>query len=729
MSGGSTEKTTSTSTGTSTATTTPNAPATVTQPINSILTAINGLLGMGGVTAPTGGAATSTTFDPAQAFLDSRPDIQQAFSGLSAKDKQYIAQKGYGATAQDYARFIAEQTGTPLPSAPAAPTVGGGGGGGGFDLAQLTALARQLTGTDQPTPDLTEAIDLARKAGATPASTYSPSARIAPQFTQTAVAGDVNPYQPAGQVAAPRYTASGPANVLDAAASGPAGVTDYQAGGPAAVGGYDAAGPAGGRGYDAAGRVLAPGYTAAGPAAVTPYSVAGKVGVNGYTASGPANVADAQAASVLENFNRYMDPYLEGVVNTTLSDFDTNAARARARDAAAAGATGAFSGSRTAVREALTEGESQRGRAAAEAGLRSAAFDKAAGLSTTDAGMRQQTTLANMQKNLTTALDFAGRTDQASRDKMAAEIETALDFARRSDDAGSQEMAARLQSALDYAGRTDAASAAKAEQELRAALDFAGRSDASSQFKAQEQNLSERDFAGRTDAARAFEADVKNRAALDFVGRSDQAKAFAADAANRSAIDFASRTDATTLANLNKNLTTALDLAGRTDEASRAQMQAELQTAMDYVSRVDSAAAQEMQMRLTTALDLAGRTDATSQANAQRELQAAMDMASRADQAAQFNAGQADTAATRQLVSSEQMSRLADQLRGYGQEAAQAPMSVLSQLTALLTGVPLDQVTGKTVTGTETSSGSGTSKTKPGLLDWIGTLGQVAGAM
>src|SRR5690606_40963111 len=51
-----------------------------------------------------------------------------------------------------------------------------------------------------------------------------------------------------------------------------------------------------------------------------------------------------------------------------------------------------------------------------------------------------------------------------------------------------------------------------------------------------------------------------------------------------------------------------------------------------------------------------------------------------------------DAAANRKLMASDTLATMADQLYGYGKEAAGAPLDVQSQLTAILTGVPLDQV-------------------------------------
>ena len=106
----------------------------------------------------------------------------------------------------------------------------------------------------------------------------------------------------------------------------------------------------------------------------------------------------------------YQNPYLKDVVDTTLGDYDVNSGRVRANQAAQAAQGGAFRGSRYALREANTEGELARGRAAAEAGLRSDAFKTAAGLSSQDADRRQSAGAFNA----TQALQMAQAKQQAA---------------------------------------------------------------------------------------------------------------------------------------------------------------------------------------------------------------------------------------------------------------------------------------------------------------------------
>lgn len=105
--------------------------------------------------------------------------------------------------------------------------------------------------------------------------------------------------------------------------------------------------------------------------------------------------SSVSGSSLLTGLNDYFSPYKNKVVDATLADFDVDAGRMRAAQAAGAARNSAFGGSRYGVREAQTEGELARGRATAEATLLDEGFNTAAGLSNQDAGRRQQADLAN----------------------------------------------------------------------------------------------------------------------------------------------------------------------------------------------------------------------------------------------------------------------------------------------------------------------------------------------
>ena len=161
------------------------------------------------------------------------------------------------------------------------------------------------------------------------------------------------------------------------------------------------------------------------------------------------------AQSLLDNLDAYMSPYINDVVDTTLAEYDENAARTRAAQSAQAAANGAFGGSRYGILEAITEGEIGRTRASTEANLRDQAFQVGAGLSADDANRRQsasatnaelaqQASLANAQNDLTRLLRtgelmFQGAAlDQDASNTAgrfnASQVDTALDRALRGAD-------------------------------------------------------------------------------------------------------------------------------------------------------------------------------------------------------------------------------------------------------------------------------------------------------
>ncbi len=116
--------------------------------------------------------------------------------------------------------------------------------------------------------------------------------------------------------------------------------------------------------------------------------------------------AGTSGASLLQGLDDYMSPYRDQVVDATLDDFDADAGRTRAAQAAGAARNGAFGGSRYAIREAQTEGELARGRATAEATLLDQMFNTGAGLSNLDAGRRQQAEMANADRAMQAAAVF-----------------------------------------------------------------------------------------------------------------------------------------------------------------------------------------------------------------------------------------------------------------------------------------------------------------------------------
>lgn len=123
-------------------------------------------------------------------------------------------------------------------------------------------------------------------------------------------------------------------------------------------------------------------------------SIAGQVAGNkstpGYT---PGSVSAATIGQ--SDIDKFLNPYLQSVVDTTLADYDVDSGRTRASQAAQAAKNQAFGGSRFALREAQTEGELARGRATTDSGLRSSAYDKALAAAQQEAERRQQAAMAS----------------------------------------------------------------------------------------------------------------------------------------------------------------------------------------------------------------------------------------------------------------------------------------------------------------------------------------------
>ena len=202
----------------------------------------------------------------------------------------------------------------------------------------------------------------------------------------------------------------------------------------------------------------------------------------GYDAALVGNVADeylagdierADAASLLDNFDAYMNPYLEDVVDTSLADYDVYADRLRAQQEATAAKNRAFGGSANAFAESALGADLTRGRAATSAGLRSDAFRQAAELSDLDAGRRQETSALNAQMANQRDLQRAQMALEA-RGLDAGFINASREFAQN----------ARNQSERDRA---------TAQNEFR--LKQAGMDEASARYLADAFNLSERDYA------------------------------------------------------------------------------------------------------------------------------------------------------------------------------------------------------------------------------------------
>jgi hypothetical protein len=120
-------------------------------------------------------------------------------------------------------------------------------------------------------------------------------------------------------------------------------------------------------------------------------------------------------ASAAPFINRYMSPYINDVVNTTLKGYDDNANQTRQGQMLDLANDSTFGGSGGSILRALTEGQIGQGRAAAEAQLRQQGFETALGAANNDANRSQQTNDLNAQlrdSSLARTLAAAGQLGQ-----------------------------------------------------------------------------------------------------------------------------------------------------------------------------------------------------------------------------------------------------------------------------------------------------------------------------
>lgn len=136
----------------------------------------------------------------------------------------------------------------------------------------------------------------------------------------------------------------------------------------------------------------------------TPWNYEAALGETGSVMN--ANAPRTEAVSASSYIDRYLNPYLREVVDSTSADLDADAGRVRAQQALDLAGAGAFGGSGTALTQSMTEGELARARASSLAGLRSQGFTTALGAAQQDATRRQSANDLNAQL-------YAGQMDRA----------------------------------------------------------------------------------------------------------------------------------------------------------------------------------------------------------------------------------------------------------------------------------------------------------------------------
>jgi hypothetical protein len=154
----------------------------------------------------------------------------------------------------------------------------------------------------------------------------------------------------------------------------------------------------------------------------TPQQVqAGSVGTTfGYN---PQNVQAQQAAG---GINTYMNPYTQGVIDTSMADLERQRQMQQNQIGAQATQAGAFGGSRQGVAEALTNEAFARQGGQLAAGLRQQGFQTALGAAQQDAAANMQAQLANQAAQAQAAQFGQGTTLQAQQANQQAGLQSAL---------------------------------------------------------------------------------------------------------------------------------------------------------------------------------------------------------------------------------------------------------------------------------------------------------------
>lgn len=186
----------------------------------------------------------------------------------------------------------------------------------------------------------------------------------------------------------------------------------------------------------------------------------------------------------------YQNPYEQDVIDATLADFDNQAGRTRAAQAAQAAATGAFGGSRNAIREAMIEDDLSRARATTAGNLRRDGFVTAAQLGMADADRELAANSTNAGISADMARAQAQLEQQAALTNFGAAQDNLRFGANLQQQAGLNNMDAINQGILTQAGFNQDANATNASLAQQAGLaGMAAENDASRFNLGQEQAL------------------------------------------------------------------------------------------------------------------------------------------------------------------------------------------------------------------------------------------------
>ena len=428
-----------------------------------------------------------------------------------------------------------------------------------------------------------------------------------------------------------------------------------------------------------------------------------------------ASAASANPASLLSDFSAYQNPYQQQVIDASLADFDRNALKQQAQLEAQGARNGALGGSRFGIAQGELLSDQNRSRAQLDAGLRQQGFETAAGLSQADAANRQAASLFNAQNQTGVSSANAAAANQRALSQAGLDLQGAL----------------ANQQAFDTAAQFGANSgyeAGLANAQLGAARD---------QLQAQLQAQAASQNAAGLSQASQFNAGQGLQAALAQAGLDSDAAKYLAETGNQYGLQQAGLNAAAGQFNAANAQQAALANQALGGQYGLAQFGADTQAAQNYAAALNQAGLTDYQGLLGNA-----------QLQAQLAAQAGQYNAGANNQMAQFDAGQADNAANRQLQAAQllgglandygtgtradlaTMAQLGDQQRGIEQAYAMAGPAQL-QLMGQLSGMtPYDILVGRNVNGTTngtmTQSGTQITNQTPSLFNQLLAAGQVA---
>lgn len=179
-----------------------------------------------------------------------------------------------------------------------------------------------------------------------------------------------------------------------------------------------------------------------------------------------ASTPFASGGKAYDWVGRYMNPYLDQVVDSTAADLDANAGRVRAQQALDLAGAGAFGGSGAALTQSQTEGELARARSSALSGLRSQGYNMALQAASGDAERATQARIANAQMALQDRAQKSGlvlNADANARANIATQSDVGgamrdIDQSQRSADVTNTQQIVAMLSGLPlglFAGKTE----------------------------------------------------------------------------------------------------------------------------------------------------------------------------------------------------------------------------------------------------------------------------------